>query len=201
MSKGAQILLKELIEIGANLHSISYRFGGTPLTDLIRTLFYRICVLCEYSGSIEVATNDVLPDVLSLWLEWLQESGVDLEQYGRKESELHQEGIVSWTFRRAAGPRQEDPVSGTFYYPWVHVICTIQSLVYGPLPSDWKLEVEIIKDPTAENLRRMPEGWTEDNYLNNPEQNTVGSAQTMPGGWIEDDDLKQEQDPEAADDH
>lgn len=146
--------------MGVNLHSISSSRGVTPFGTLIDSL-YSCSSACLFScsdaalESLEVTKNQFLPDLLPLWLGYLQESGVDLEKYGRKEVELHEEGLLSWTLHQ----------TGISHIP------KIQRIVYGPLPNDWKLQVDV-----AEKL-------------------TVGGPQRVPGGWIEDDDLEQRQDP------
>ena len=155
------MLLKELVEIGTNLHNIHSYLDVTPFTRLVDTFFF-------FSGDslkdLEVARDRMLPTLISSWLECLQEIGVDLEEYGRKEVELHREGLVSWTW--------------DLYR--IDVDIKIQSLVYGPLPSDWNLEVD----------------FAERSAVGSPQR----KSQRMPGGWIEDDDREQEQDLQASDD-
>ena len=150
--------MKELVELGTNLHSLHSYNDCTPFKSLVGTCFHRSL------ESPEIARDQIIPDLLCLWLECLQESGVDLEEYGRKEAELHEEGLVSWTLA----------------FSWKDVEITIQSLVYGPLPSDWKLEVVFRERITPESPLQKP--------------------QRVPGGWVEDEDLEQEQDLQASDD-
>ena len=142
------MLIKELVRTGLNLHSISYPCC-TPLTELV----YGMCTFDIHNPvRFEIRRDQILPEMLSLWLECLQDSGVDLERYGRKEVEMHEEGLVSWNLgvlRRSS------------------VVFTIKSLVYGPLPSDWKLQVEVALRPPVQSPKRGP--------------------QKMPGGWIEDE--------------
>lgn len=88
-----------------------------------------------------------LPWLLDIWLECLQESGVDLEAYGRKETDIHRQGIVAWTWKPA---RAESGV-------WC-----LTSLTYGPSPSDWQIDVEYQPEDAAESLAKMPGGWIED---------------------------------------
>ena len=88
-----------------------------------------------------------LPWLLNIWLECLQESGVDLEAYGQKETDLHQRGLVSWTWL----PWESKPGR------WL-----LTSLTYGPSPSDWKVDMEYQPEDTAESLAKMPGGWIED---------------------------------------
>ena len=90
-----------------------------------------------------------LPWLLNIWLECLRESGVDLEAYGQKETDLHRRGLVSWTWL----------LWGSKPGRWL-----LTSLTYGPSPSDWKADMEYQPEDAAESLAKMPGGWIEEDY-------------------------------------
>lgn len=94
-----------------------------------------------------------LPWLLDIWLECLQESGVDLEAYGRKETDIHKQGIVAWTWAPAKAKAVSESGSGVW---------CLTSLTYGPSPSDWQIDVEYQPEDAAESLAKMPGGWIED---------------------------------------
>ena len=153
--------MKELIAQGADLHFIS-SLSKTPFLDLLKGLFLEAPMEPPVSdpddlGSMEhsvcntlearCSQLEVLPWLLNIWLECLQESGVDLEAYGRKETALHQQGLVPWTWLPwRSGPGR-----------WL-----LTSLTYGPSPSDWKADMEYQPEDAAESLAKMPGGWIED---------------------------------------
>ncbi len=87
--------------------------------------------------------------LLKTWLECLQESGVDLEEYGRKEADLDEQGLVSWSWHQ---------------YPDTKVFLT--SLTYGPSLGDWKVRMEYrVEEMTGMPVKtpvKMPGGWIED---------------------------------------
>lgn len=101
------------------------------------------------STGIETA----LASLLNIWLEDLQESGVDLEEYGRKETELNE--LTNWCFfcYEFIGDGPYTRRKGL----WV-----VKNLTYGPSPSDWKLEVEWQIVDATEDPKKMPGGWIEE---------------------------------------
>lgn len=165
-----QLFLKELISQGADLHAISSGFH-TPFVELLTSRLYlpsiefnlasmkfsvsalddRESMEHPVSGSDHSTLwqNRKLSWILYTWLGSLQECGVDLHEYGRKETDLHKQGLVSWKLRY-------DFLSSD---RWL-----LTSLTYGPSPSDWKLDLEYRrkrKDAT-ESLAKVPGGWVED---------------------------------------
>lgn len=99
----------------------------------------------------EATEPQELASSLKIWLECLQESGIDLEEYGRKKLDLHQQGLVSWTWNVYPGKNSE-------------VTWSLTSLTYGPSPSDWKIDMELQSKDVAESPRKMPGGWVEDDH-------------------------------------
>ena len=85
--------------------------------------------------------------LLKTWLVCLQESGVDIEEYGRREMEFHQRGLVSWTWPSILQGVDAD---------WLLTILT-----YGPSPSDWKIDIQWREVPPG-NHGKMPGGWVDD---------------------------------------
>lgn len=90
-----------------------------------------------------------LPQLLYTWLEFLQECGVDLEEYGRKETDLHQQGLVPWNWRNFFSLRER----------WF-----LTSFTYGPSPSDWKVEMELRYEDATESVAKVPGEWIEDDF-------------------------------------
>lgn len=163
-----QIFLKELISQGADLHAISSGFH-TPFLELLTSRLYLPSI--EFNSAFmkfSVSTLDdresmehpvsgsdhstLLQDrklswILYTWLESLQECGVDLHEYGRKETDLHKQGLVSWEVI-------SDFLSSD------RLLLT--SFTYGPSPSDWTLDLEYPRKDTTESLAKVPGGWVED---------------------------------------
>lgn len=79
---------------------------------------------------------------LSAWLEILQECGINLEEYGEKEIDLHDQNLVSWSC----------------YYPKWGSTLVLTDLTYGPLPSDWKITWDFQDKETP----YIPGGWIGD---------------------------------------
>lgn len=103
---GWELLLKDLIVQGANLHNISSEHS-TPFLDFLQGLvFYPMELSVSDFDDMkpmelsrhELGDQSPRPSLLKIWLDCLQESGLDLEEYGRKEVDLHLQGLVSWTW-------------------------------------------------------------------------------------------------------
>lgn len=154
-------LLKDLIVQGANLHHISSEYS-TPFVNLLQGLRESK----DYAEPNELAESDFddpesmepswidlkteqswkLPLLLNFWLEFLQESGVDLEDYGQKEVDLRLRGLVSWTWEWPSDP--EKPA------------LFLKNIRYGPSPNDWKVDIEYRhrRRRAAESPVKMPGG-------------------------------------------
>lgn len=147
---------ENLIVQGANLHNISSEHS-TPFLDFLQGLvFYPMELSVSDFDDMqpmelsrhELGDQSPRPSLLKIWLDCLQESGLDLEEYGRKEVDLHLQGLVSWTWL----PYDPKPDRAWF----------LTSLTYGPSPSDWKGTVVYRHKRVAESPGRMPGGWTEE---------------------------------------
>ncbi|KAG7005760.1 hypothetical protein G7Y79_00018g045670 [Physcia stellaris] len=80
--------------------------------------------------------------IFDTWLESLQECGINLEEYGQKEIDLHDQGLVSWSY----------------YYPKWGSTLVLTDLTYGPLPSDWNVTWVVQEKETP----YIPGGWIGD---------------------------------------
>lgn len=89
---------------------------------------------------------------LLFWLKDLHDSGIDLEEYGRKELELYEMGLTvrSFGYMRYEGDEN--------FRTWC-----IARFVYGPLPSDWDVVLEEQElEPVPGNPARVPGAWIDD---------------------------------------
>lgn len=136
-----QLFMSELIVQGADLHHISVE----PCTPFLK-LFSRYLGLRHNPLDRDLFLSK-LSFLLAIWLECLQKCGVDLYEYGRKETDLHQQGLVSWD-RFSSWSLQNR------YY--------LTNITYGPSPSDWKLELEYRPEDATESVAKVPGGWVED---------------------------------------
>lgn len=168
--------MKELIVQGASLHSISSKYH-TPFMALLKSCYFLEYFEPSVPKSINLASigssvsafddQESIEDpvigihrwslwqywkpshVLYTWLKWLRESGVDLHEYGRKETDLHQQGLVRWNWRSFPSSRKR----------WF-----LTNLTYGPSPSDWKLDLEIRHEDASESVAKVPGEWIEDDF-------------------------------------
>ena len=156
-----QSLIRDIIIMWPEVHNIGPD-SRTPLTDLIADyIFYR-------NVFVPFRLMAGVPRLLDLWLSCLVESGVDLELYGRKEVELHEQGLVSWVFNN------EDPR----FPPYSHAL---RILTYGPTPNDWKLSIDEIDHVQDENNGSEGEEATESVH-----EEVAENRQGMPGSWVDD---------------
>lgn len=101
-------------------------------------------------------------ELLCYWLEELSECGVDLEEYGRTETELFEQGSVSWS----DGDRTHDGDRET------EAAWRVASLKYGKTVEEWSISVEF------GGSSKVTEG----------EQEAKNPKQTLPGSWVEEED-------------
>ena len=117
--------------MGSGLHPISLD-QMTPLSDLLR---------------VHIHIDDVKEEIiqtqklLESWIECLHEAGVDLEEYGHIEADLYERGLVDWTFRIGETSTKMN----------------MTRLAWGPSPSDWKIQLEVLEEEYD-----MPGGWIEE---------------------------------------
>ena len=120
--------------------------GKTPFLNL----FWYLWIKCMSTAAEDVILACRRPELLlNLWLTCLQEAGVDLEEYGRKEMELHEEGLISWVLKD----------STTWKGDWILVLKTF---TYGPSPSDWEVQLERRDAKADAEPRKTPGAWIED---------------------------------------
>ena len=134
-----------------------------------------------------------LASLLKIWLEDLQESGVDLEEYGRKETELHQQQLTVWNFDHFEYDADFSPTGreGT----WV-----VKNLIYGPSTSDWKLEMDYWGKDAAENLKKMPGDWIEEDDSGGDESQVEGDYDPDEVGSEVDEGQEEEEEEDDDDD-
>ena len=144
-----QLLVKDLIDQGADLHYITPT-SDTPFVGLLLELFELLShlIVVNHDGWVTSSVSQKGSLLLKIWLECLQKSGVDLTEYGRKETKLHQEGLVVWY-----------GLDSRLDIRWL-----LRNLTYGPSPCDWKLDMELRYEATLESQGNMPGGWIEDGY-------------------------------------
>lgn len=141
--------LQELLVENAPLHSFPSDDPCTPFLDLLRGYLTGFdsdwfFILGESSIRSQI---EKLPSILHLWLECLQRQGHSLEDYGRKEVELHHQKLVSWQWHIP------DDVTRMF---------RLTQISYGPLLDDWKFGMGIALVQAAEQSLKMPGSWEED---------------------------------------
>jgi hypothetical protein len=127
------MLLKDLVTGGSDLHALirwGYRGWATPLTGMLHwfDVVRHYAQISRAQWGFWWSPDDVplsqprckLPTPVRAWLELLQNTGVDLTEYGEKEKHLHDIGRVNKLF------------IDTEYQ--VRLI----SFTYGPSPDDWE---------------------------------------------------------------
>ena len=173
-------LIEDLIILGADPHVISFD-SCTPFLQLL-CVFFRIWYHAQFSlpelfdvapkipDQLEFGSGNYKPEkrweiawLLHIWLQCLQDSGIDLEEYGREETELHEQGLVSWS---------GGPFGFTDYLSW-----SLTNLTYGPTLGEWNLSIELSYEELPEspgNMRGdMPGGWIEDDENEKDEEFSV----------------------------
>ena len=115
-------------------------------------------VLIGYSEQWILPLETPFPEDWGLyhWLSLLESCGVDLYEYGQREEELHERGLVrkeiAFIYRRAFLARVK-----------------LASFTYGRSPSEWGIESD----------------WKYLDRDQDSGQDS-GQVEKMPGGWIED---------------
>lgn len=140
---GWRVYLRSILALRPSLHYISSTWR-TPFLELIEG-----CLI--FDG----LTRDTLLAVLVTWLEALHDSSIDLEEYGRQEIELHEQGLTTWLFHCMVFDSDGPPRAGKRY---------IESFTYGPLPSDWDIVLKS-QEPVPKKPARVPGGWIDDDDM------------------------------------
>ncbi|KAK1688432.1 hypothetical protein BDP55DRAFT_655910 [Colletotrichum godetiae] len=103
--------------------------------------------------------------LLRMWLEDMQTSSIDLDEYGRREMEVFKRDALLQERRLRIRSTRDDGYYES--YPGMR----LTSFTYGPEPEDWKL----VWSPEAEEY--AGEFW---DLIENP-------PLRIPGGWVDDD--------------
>ena len=135
---------------GAELHHISLT-SRTPLLGLLDSILV-----------LSPRREDLSFRLFDHWLQDLAECDVDLEEYGRTETSLHERGLVIWNFK------------GDFVFPdesKVEVLWTMKELCYGESPRDWGFYIEADVYTSDESLEyNMPGAWTDEQSMSEEEE-------------------------------
>jgi len=135
---------------GAELHHISLT-SRTPL----------LWLLDSFLGLFQKREDLSIP-LFDHWLQALAKCDVDLEEYGRTETSLHERGLVIWN------------VKGDFVFPdesEVEVLWTMKELCYGKSPRDWGFYIEAEVYTSDESLEyNMPGAWTDEQSMSEEEE-------------------------------
>ena len=97
--------------------------------------------------------------LLKFWLECLRDGGVDLEEYGRRDTEIcykwwrDPRNLWDWSLR---GPK---------------AVFEIESFTYGPSPSDWKLRTIYLDVRPDLEYQHIPGAWDEEDQRYNKAMN------------------------------
>lgn len=143
---------------------------GTPLVSLVGG------VLCHISEFDKTEWNHVIQEVLKMWLECLADAGVDLDQYGKKESRAWEsacKGAFDGVWRSSTCMRMDqrtlttNPLKSKDNKPWIPMRFT--ALSYGARPEDWRIwwapDVEAwageFWETALQPMSRMPGEWIE----------------------------------------
>lgn len=158
-TSGWRVLARELVTIGADIHALS-EAPSWPESEIFQTPFTSLFEgLQGFKSSRSISR--LLQRLVTMWLEDLVTSGVDLVEYGRKEKEIWDLSSIS-----------KDVLffmcmsSGFDHEAWhIHVI----DVVFGAAPSDWHIWWSEPTDFLAGQFWAM---------IESPEE-------LMPGSWIE----------------
>ena len=137
--------IRQALSLTPNLHSVSF------LQVLIAGF-----VAWDCSNSFDLSF------LLEIWLEDLQISGIDLDEYGRVEYACFIEFCNKHFFRR----RKWDDDSQC----WREIAgLDIASFIYGPSPSDWEIKLKEVEE-TYEIPGGIPGGWVEEDQNQDKDQ-------------------------------
>lgn len=138
---GWRQIFRELVSSGADLHSVSNRANSLIVPDGITPfgeLFSGLISGVRHYDDWRVLLSELSRQLLKLWLEDLEVSGIDLLEYGKKEREMH-------------GQLQIRGHPG--YFLDGHLI----DFTYGASPDDWRLLLSEPTDSYAQQFWEMVE--------------------------------------------
>lgn len=99
--------------------------------------------------------------MLRIWLEDLHEAGIDLEEYGKCEVELREQGKVCWFF-----PVDKTQIPWDFPMIETDLAWVLEKLVCGPSPNDWEIRFKRVDNYSADQSNyQIPGSWTEDDQI------------------------------------
>jgi hypothetical protein len=152
-------LIRELVDAGSDLHSRS-NIQGTRNTPLLHVLSgYAFSLFPDFETG--TALRDIIP--VTVWLNQLQRSGIDLSAYGKMEQHTQRTQMTNKEFEGR--------------YKWV-IGCVgereigrlrLINFSFGPNPSDWEFWFVPVMDKSFVEFWDMTE---------HPER-------TIPGSWNE----------------
>ncbi|KAJ6789150.1 hypothetical protein PWT90_11073 [Aphanocladium album] len=159
-------LARDIIEVTPFLHSrigekaiqnttaAWFIYPGTPLNAVIRSNDSCLCLDCGYEMTLSRWRRET-ERALKRWLEDLQKSGVDLDEYGKEEDRIFMETdwIRSLRYCFTNGVYNDGG-------------CRLASFTYGSEPGDWKFEWELERDELTGEFWEM---------IENPTLNMVGA--------------------------
>ncbi|KAL2855654.1 hypothetical protein BJX68DRAFT_231018, partial [Aspergillus pseudodeflectus] len=155
---GWRQMLRDASVAPADLHQVSSTMCETPLVTFLRGWGLALTHLrrCQWSFT----------PALRKWVSELQALGVDLEEYGELERELHRNGDVDLELELGIDQgidffKDAKPVSKWFKF-------RLLDFTYGPEPEDWFIWVTNPLDEVVGQFWRMVEREVE----------------VMPGTWI-----------------
>jgi len=139
--------VNDLLASGSNENALNSSNLRTPLLEFLRGAFDGFWFERKRVGSV----LKVIMELLTTWLELLQNCGVDLVKYGRKEKNLHRANQTSPEF------------------PTMRISPNLRliNFTYGAQPKDWKFWfIEVLEDWFSEFWdmvdhpeRSMPGAW------------------------------------------
>jgi hypothetical protein len=168
--------VSELVVAGSDLHALasitsrhasSPQYFQTPLKAIFSGFQHWQYINCQPNTSlifrdantfVETDPEKVLVTVL-LWLRVLESVGIDLEEYGREEKIIYQNGLAQNNYQFSLARKGEIPIGVMYSF----------TFTYGPTAADWKFWlIEQMDD-------NLSEFW---DMVDHPER-------AMPGYWDE----------------
>ena len=134
-----------MINLGADLHSIDQN-SFTPFIHVLIG-FINSCDLPAPSFELSIKIG------LKCWLSSLKSCGINLYEYGKREEELHERGLVRNKMK---------------FTRWIRRTAKLASFTYGSSPGGWNIKLKYqYSDPNKTSgqdsgqVEEMPGGWIE----------------------------------------
>ena len=132
-----------MITLGADVHAIE-KYPRTP--------FHHFLVGFTKHWDTRPPSELPVDSGLDLWLNSLENCGVDLSEYGKREGELHEQSLV-WNGFRVI--EHAGSLAGA----------KIASFTYGSSPDEWDIKVEweiLGPNHDSDQVKEIPGSWIED---------------------------------------